>query len=60
MFALWIRRWLLFAVGVPVAAWLLERIGESIESSRGESGVTRTLRGGAEKLRGFRGGRRGR
>jgi hypothetical protein len=60
MIVLWIRRWLLLAVGLPVAAWLLERIGESIESSRGGSGLTRTLRSGAEKLREFRSGRRGR
>jgi len=38
------RRWLLLAVAVPLAAWLLDRIADQIALRRGESRVTRALR----------------
>lgn len=36
-----IRRWLLLAVGVPVLAWTLGRIGDGLEARKGESKVSR-------------------
>lgn len=57
------RRWALFAVGVPVAAWTLDRIGEEMEHRRGESGTTQALRSAGDWLhrhqRGRGGGRDG-
>lgn len=46
------RRWALFAVGVPVAAWTLDRIGEEIEERRGESSATQALRSAGQWLHG--------
>lgn len=60
MIVLWLRRWLLLAVGLPVLAWLLDRIGRGIEERSGSTGLTRVLRGAARNLRQFRGRRRGR
>lgn len=37
------RRYLLFAVGTPVLAWVLEQLREGIVARRGESGLTRSL-----------------
>jgi hypothetical protein len=38
------RRWLLLAVGIPAAAWALERAGTSLERRRGTNRATRGLR----------------
>ena len=38
-----LRMWLILAVGVPVAAWLLSRIGDAIESRKGPNRVSRGL-----------------
>ncbi|HEY0815010.1 MAG TPA: hypothetical protein VGE11_17195 [Pseudonocardia sp.] len=35
--------WLILAIGVPVAAWLLGRIGDVIESRQGPNQASRTL-----------------
>ena len=39
-----LRRWVLFAVAVPIGAWLLERAAEMIAQRRGESRTTRVMR----------------
>jgi hypothetical protein len=39
-----LRRWLLFAVAVPVVALLLEKAAEAIAHWRGESRTTRIMR----------------
>jgi hypothetical protein len=46
-----IRVWLMFAVGVPLLAWLFDNVAETLESSRGETQVTKGLRGGSHWLR---------
>jgi hypothetical protein len=38
------RRWLFFALAVPVAGWLLDRIADRIASRRGEDSLTRAMR----------------
>jgi hypothetical protein len=38
------RRWLFFAVAVPLAAWLLDRIADQIAVRRGEGAMTRAMR----------------
>jgi NADH:ubiquinone oxidoreductase subunit H len=38
-----LRMWVILAVGVPVAAWLLRRVGAAIEARRGPNGVSRNL-----------------
>lgn len=45
------RQYALLAVGVPVAAYVLDGIGKSIEERRGESGLTRGMRSGGDWLR---------
>ncbi|HVM14280.1 MAG TPA: hypothetical protein VM287_08110 [Egibacteraceae bacterium] len=44
------RQWMLFAVGVPAAAWALDRLGEEMEERKGETGVTQALRKGGDFL----------
>lgn len=39
-----LRIWLLLAVGVPVLAWLLGRIGQAMERRNGPTTVSRALR----------------
>lgn len=39
-----LRRWILFAVLVPLVALLLERAAEAIAQRRGESRTTRIMR----------------
>jgi hypothetical protein len=40
-----LRRWLLIAVGIPVLAWLLERLGDGLEARNGrQTVVSRNLR----------------
>lgn len=46
------RRYLIFALGAPIVSWLLERLGQGIETRRGESGVTRGLRSAGGWLHG--------
>jgi hypothetical protein len=43
------RMWLLLAVGVPVAAWLLGKVGDVIESRGGPNAASRAL----QKARAF-------
>jgi hypothetical protein len=38
-----LRMWLMLAVGVPVAAWLIGRIGDAIEARKGSTTVSRGL-----------------
>jgi hypothetical protein len=38
------RRWIVFAVAVPVGAWLLERAADRLAQQRGEDHVTALLR----------------
>jgi hypothetical protein len=38
-----LRMWLILAIGVPLLAWLLGRIGDVIESRKGPTGVSRSL-----------------
>ncbi|MBW0104944.1 hypothetical protein [Pseudonocardia sp. KRD291] len=38
-----LRMWLLFAVGAPLLAWLLGRLGDVVERRRGPNGFSRTL-----------------
>ena len=54
-----LRRWLLIAVGVPLAAWLLERVGAALHRRNPHSRAGRTLRDTGAWLRGAR-PRRGR
>lgn len=44
------RRWLFFAVGVPLGAWLLQRTGETLEARSGPSKVTDGLKKGGHWL----------
>ncbi len=56
---IWLRRWLLFAVGLPLAAWAIDKAADVLEERRGTSDVTKGLHGIAGKAREWR-GRRGR
>lgn len=56
--AIWIRRWLLLAVGLPLAAWALDKVRGRVEARRGQTGLTRRLERASGKLRDVRGGRR--
>ncbi len=38
-----LRMWLILAIGVPVVAWLLGRIGDVIEARRGPNRASRSL-----------------
>lgn len=38
-----VRKYALFALGVPVAAWALRNLGEEIEERKGETRLTRAL-----------------
>lgn len=53
-----LRRWLLLAVGVPVAAWLLDRIGLALQQRNASSRTGRALQRTGGWLRGRRGRRR--
>ena len=44
MFALLRSRWLLLTVGVPVGAWLLDRVAQEVEQRHGRSDLTRAMR----------------
>jgi hypothetical protein len=53
-----LRRWVLLAVALPVAAWALDRAGTTLEQRQGSTRVSRALRGSGGILRDF--GPRGR
>lgn len=38
-----LRMWLILAVGVPLTAWLLGRIGDAIEARQGSNRASRAL-----------------
>jgi hypothetical protein len=40
----WLRRWVFFAVALPLAAWGLDQLAALIEQRRGPSRTTRWLR----------------
>jgi hypothetical protein len=44
-----LRMWLILAVGAPVAAWLLGKVGDVIESRKGPNTASRAL----QKARAF-------
>ncbi len=44
-----LRMWLILAIGVPLLAWLLGRVGDVIENRKGPNGVSRSL----QKARGW-------
>lgn len=58
MFAIWMRRWIVTALLVPIAGRVAERVAGRMESRRGVTPTSRRLREGGAKLRGRR--RRGR
>lgn len=39
-----LRRWALFAIAVPLGAWMLEQVAEVIAQRRGESRTTQIMR----------------
>lgn len=46
-----LRAYLLFALGAPLVAWLLDAVGRRLEARRGPTRLSRTLRWGGRKLR---------
>jgi hypothetical protein len=56
-----LRMWLILAIGAPVVAWLLGKVGDAIESRRGPNTVSTVLKKGsgylARRTRGPLGGR---
>jgi hypothetical protein len=46
-----LRNWMLLAVGLPAAAWALDRLGGKIEQRWGPSRGSRVLRGAGGILR---------
>jgi hypothetical protein len=53
-----LRRWLLLVVGLPVAAWALDRLGGELERRRGPSRGSRALRNASGMIRSRGRGRR--
>jgi hypothetical protein len=49
-----IRRYVIMAVAVPLAAVGARKLSETLEARRGPSRATRLLRQGADTLQGFR------
>ena len=45
-----LRRWVLLVVAVPLLGRALERVGGALEERRGESSLTRGLRGVGHRL----------
>jgi hypothetical protein len=39
-----LRRWIVFAIAIPLVAWLLEQAADAIAQRRGESRATRIMR----------------
>jgi hypothetical protein len=54
----WIRRWLVFAAVVPLVAWTLDRVRESLERRRGHGRLTGSLAKASGSLRRVGGRRR--
>lgn len=50
----WLKRWLLLAIGLPLAAWAIDKVANRIEDTRGQSDVTRGMHGIAGKAREWR------
>lgn len=44
------RRWMVLVVGVPVAAWALDRLGERLEARSGETLLSQAVRTGGAAL----------
>lgn len=45
-----LRVWLLLAVGAPLLAWLLGKIGDAVERRRGPNTLTKLIRSGRRYL----------
>ncbi len=45
-----LRMWLILAVGAPIVAWLLGKVGDVVESRNGPSTVSRNLKKGSSYL----------
>ena len=58
MAAIWLRRWLMAAVLVPIAGRVAQRVAGRMEARRGVTPMSRRLREGGTTLRGRRHGRR--
>jgi len=50
LFSRHLRVWLLLAVGAPLLAWLLGRVGDAIERRRGPNTVSRIIHQGRRFL----------
>ncbi len=46
-----LRMWLVLAIGAPIVAWLLGKVGDVIESRRGPNTVSSVLKKGSGYLR---------
>lgn len=46
-----LRMWLVLAVGAPVLAWLLGKVGDVVESRRGPNAASKVLKTGSGYLR---------
>lgn len=46
-----LRLWMILAIGAPIVAWLLGKIGDVIESRRGPNTVSSVLKKGSGYLR---------
>lgn len=55
----WLRRWLVLVAAMPLLAWVLDRLRETLEERRGHSRLTGSLAQASQGLREI-GGRRGR
>lgn len=53
-----LRRYLVLTVGVPAAAWALDRVGERLEARGGETTASKLARAGSAALHRERGTRR--
>jgi hypothetical protein len=58
MFAIWMRRWIVTALLVPIAGRVAQRVAGRIEARRGPTPMSRRLRDGGAALRGRRRRRR--
>ncbi|MFP5023052.1 hypothetical protein [Pseudonocardia phyllosphaerae] len=45
-----LRVWLLLAIGAPILAWLLGKLGDAIEGRRGPNAFSKTLHAGRRFL----------
>ena len=58
MFAKWGKRWLIVMIGLPVAAWLLDKGADVLAERSGDSDLTDGMHGVADRIRRFRRRRR--